>query len=111
MLRDIGPTPPAYSKTAPRQPLPRPSEAGGPGPAPRLGVDRTAAHDPRTRHQALGQIAEVLAASEPHSPTPMVLREVAQMGADVAAQLQARLNDAGSDISVLLQVLGLGEDP
>ena len=85
--------PPPAAATTPRPPAPQPAP-----------MSRDIAY------RELARIADVLAALEPHSPVPLVLRELLAWGGLTLPELQERLNDAGSDVSVLLQVLGLHAD-
>ena len=79
-------------------------DAPGPDPAPiaPAPVARGAAY------RQLAAIADLLRASEPHSPVPYVLDHLVAWGAMSLPELQAQLADADSDISILLAAMGLG---
>jgi type VI secretion system protein ImpA len=65
---------------------------------------------PVTREAAyrqLAAIADLLRATEPHSPVPYVLDYLVEWGSVPLPQLEAELNANGSGISVLLSAIGL----
>lgn len=64
---------------------------------------------PRTREEAyrqLSEIAEFLMRTEPHSPTPYLIRRAAEWGEMDLPELVQQLSQSGSDISRLLDALG-----
>lgn len=71
---------------------------------------RPGARSRRSAFRDLAEIAEFFEANEPHSPVPLVLRELVAWETMSLPELQARLHLAGSDVAVLLQVLGVMDD-
>jgi type VI secretion system protein ImpA len=65
----------------------------------------------RTREEAYHQLAEIadfLLRTEPHSPTPYLIRRAAEWGKMTLPELVEQLSQSGSDISGLLFALGVG---
>jgi len=68
------------------------------------------AESPRTREEAyqqLSEIADFLLRTEPHSPTPYLIQRAASWGELALPALVEQLSQSGSDISRLLDALGL----
>ena len=88
-------------KTPANPPAPPPAEARLAG---------AALEAPRTREDAyhqLSEIAEFLLRTEPHSPTPYLVQRAAAWGDLPLPELVQQLSQSGSDISRLLDALGL----
>jgi type VI secretion system protein ImpA len=67
-------------------------------------------HSPRTREEAyhqLSEIADFLLRTEPHSPTAYLIQRAASWGEIPLPALVQQLSQSGSDISRLLDALGL----
>jgi type VI secretion system protein ImpA len=91
-------------------PVPLPQPTDPPAAAAAAPTAPVAAEPTREEvYRQLARLAEALAKIEPHSPTPLVLREVAAWGELSLPELQARLADGGSDVALLLQVVGLAD--
>jgi type VI secretion system protein ImpA len=84
-----------------------PADPTPPGPS----TDAAATpQSPRTREEAyhqLGAIADFLLRTEPHSPTAYLIQRVASWGEMPLPALVQQLSQSGSDISRLLDALGL----
>jgi type VI secretion system protein ImpA len=83
-----------------------PADVIPPSPA----VEAGAAQSPRTRDEAYHQLAEIadfLLRTEPHSPTAYLIQRAASWGELPLPALVQQLSQSGSDISRLLDALGL----
>lgn len=86
----------------PPPPPPPPSRSATPVPV--AGAPAGLSRD--TAYRQLGTIAAFLRETEPHSPVPAVLDQLAGWGRLSLVDIDAALQDTGSNMSLLLQLLG-----
>jgi type VI secretion system protein ImpA len=97
--------PPALAVADPSRanpPVANPGASTAPGPG--------LAQAPRTRQEAyeqLMEIADFLLRTEPHSPTPYLIKRAASWGEMPLPALVQQLSQSGSDVATLLDALGL----